>query len=203
MAVLGFCLPSPLPRTPEMPLLCALTPSLLCQAEPSSPRAASSLPRHSLPPAPASSLAIFMEHHRPETLAEPNTSERPPVGRQLFPGPLNRKRGRSEHVLCLQAELATAKPLAPQGATGGSVSLRKASDCLGPGPCQLCSNSKETCSRRVAEEKVGPMPSSQRNCCRTLPWDLGVLSGGKWGQDQSGRSPQGQRLGFPEEEGAH
>lgn len=47
------------------------------------------------------------------------------------------------------------------------------------------------------------MPSSQRNCCRTFPLDLGVLSGGKWGQEQSGRSPQGQRLGFPEEEGAH
>lgn len=30
------------------------------------------------------------------------------------------------------------------------------------------------------------MPSSQRNCCRTFPLDLGVLPGGKWGQEQSG-----------------
>lgn len=39
------------------------------------------------PPTPASPLAIFMEHHRPETLAEPKISEKPPMGRQLFPGP--------------------------------------------------------------------------------------------------------------------
>lgn len=91
-------------------------------------------------------------------------------------------------MLCLQAEMATTKPLAPQGATGGSVSPKKSLSGARPLPTAAAA---ETCPRRVAEEKVGPMPSSQRNCCRTPPLDLGVLSGGKWEQEQSGRSPQG------------
>lgn len=30
--------------------------------------------------------ALCMEHHRPETLTEPEISEKPPVGRQLYSG---------------------------------------------------------------------------------------------------------------------
>lgn len=38
--------------------------------------------RRSLPPAAASPLVIFMEHHRPETLAKPKTSG----GKAAIPG---------------------------------------------------------------------------------------------------------------------
>lgn len=79
-----------------------------------------------------SSPDIFMERRSPETLTETNVSKKPPVGRQHSLGPLNRKRvpcsaheGQLEHVFCLQAELAAAKLLGPQGATGGSVSPKK------------------------------------------------------------------------------
>lgn len=108
--------------------------------------------------------------------------------------------------MCFACKLSWQQPSLwhPREQQGAQSHPRKASDYLGPGPRQLCSSSsKEMCPRRAAEKKAGPMPSSQRNCCRTFPLDLGVLSGGKWGQGQSGRSPQGQRLGFPEEEGAH
>lgn len=88
--------------------------------------------------------ALCMEHHRPETLTEPKSSEKPPVGRQLYSGPLNGKKGpllssggEIRACVLLQAEVAAAKLLEPQGATGGSVSPNKASDCPRPGPSQL------------------------------------------------------------------
>lgn len=145
--------------------------------------------------------ALCMEHHGPETLTEPKISEKPPVGRQLHSGPRIERRGsllssqgEVRACLLLQAELAAAKPLEPQGATGGSVSPSKASDCPRPGPSQLWLGQLQQwalCPRGAAKEKVGCAPYLTLTVSELFPWAW------VWFLEESGRTEEQQEPSEP------
>lgn len=92
--------------------------------------------------------------------------------------------------MCFACKLSWEEPSLwnPREQQGAQSHPRRASDCLRQGPSQFCSSSRVTCLREAADEEAGPMPSSHLEHFRTLPSDLGVASGEKWGEERAQRA---------------
>lgn len=142
-------------------------------------------------------MAILMEHHRPEGLAEPKTSEQPP-GRHLFSGPLEQREGplaevtKEDQSMCFACKLSWQQPSLWNPREPERVQHHPSKACC---PGWALANS-------AAQQREVPRGSSWAYALispeplGTLPSDLGLVFG-ESGESRRAAGVRGPMPGLP------